>query len=190
MAVVSDAVQAITRGHILLAICAALYLTWWIVFFRPGASVAGPLYAFGALSLVLAAAVGVSGAVMICGALPGVAGPAHVPMAPFALGGVIGYVLLVAVTRLAFSRPVTTELLLIVAWCALELACTTALGAGGSIPAGAQGALYVLTAALALGSLVAYVLYYNLDALASFVDGAVPLAAVGVEAVLVAALLR
>lgn len=188
--VMSDAVSAIVRGHVLLATCAALYLTWWIVFFRPGASVSGFLYAFGALSLVLAAAAGVSGAVMIGSVLLGAAGSAHVPMALFALGGIIGYVLLAAVTHLVFSRPITTELLLIVAWCTLELACATVLGAGGSISAGAQVALYALTAVLASGSLVAYVLYYNLGALASFIDGAVPLVAVGVEAALVAMLLR
>ena len=60
----SQAVGAIAHGHILLVVCAALYLAWWTIFFRPGAQVTGVLHAIGALCLVGAAVCGVAGAVL------------------------------------------------------------------------------------------------------------------------------
>lgn len=186
----SEAIQSIVRGHVLLAACAALYLTWWIVFFRPNVEVTGLLYGFGGACLLLAAVAGFMGAGMVGVALPGFAGGAHAPLPAFVACAVIAYAVLAAVTRAAFDRPVTTELALIVAWCSLELACATALAAGGILSIGTASCLCVLIVLLTTGSLVAYVLYYNLGPLASFIDGAVPLAAVGIEAVIVVLLLR
>lgn len=96
-----SALARVWQGHALLAACAALYLVWWVLFFRPeGSKPAGALYAFGVACIMGAVACGLAGV-----------------------------------------------------------------------------------------SLARYVLYYRLGPAASFVDGMVPLVAVGVESVVLVALL-
>lgn len=37
----SDAAATVARGHVLLAVCCALYLAWWALF-RPNTHIEGP----------------------------------------------------------------------------------------------------------------------------------------------------
>ena len=92
--------------------------------------------------------------------------------------------MLLAVTQRAFQRKPTTELVLFVAWLGMEAFCALALGRVGE--AGAATLVALLAVAGFAVSLVCYVLYYRLGALASFVDGCVPLALIGVVSVVVA----
>lgn len=185
-----EALAQVWRGHALLLACAALYLTWWAVFFRPGAGqVTGALYGFGALCLVGAAVCGSAGAFWAAGALGRLPGAAAVPGWAFGFGAVAAYLVLLAVTRGIFGRQVTTELVLICAWGAFELCVCAALCAAGAIGPTAATGLAVAVVLLVAGSLVCYVLYYRLGPVASFWDGAVPLAAVGAEAAAVMALI-
>lgn len=56
-----SALGQLQGGHGLMALCAVLYLAWWIVFFRPDAGkVQGPLYWIGAGCLVVAAIAGIT----------------------------------------------------------------------------------------------------------------------------------
>ena len=91
-------------------------------------------------------------------------------------GGIVAYLLLLAVTALAFHRQVTSELLLITAWAALELCVVNTLYRCGNLKPGAAGSLAALTLAATLVCLVCYVLYYRLSYAAGYFDGCVPLA--------------
>lgn len=183
-------VSGIVLGHALLAACALLYVTWWAIFFHPGARPAGALYVFGVVCILGAALTGIGGAIAVGTSLSAASAARAVPLPAFALGAVLAYLLLAFVTQRAFARPITTELLLIVAWTALELACTSVLAASDAVSFGAASLLFGLIIVLAAGCLVCYVLYYSLPPLLSFIDGAVPLVAVGIEALVVVALLR
>lgn len=179
-------------GHAALAVCAALYLAWWWVFFNPALPKAtGALYAVGVGFIVGAVACGIAAIVLLAMGLGALAGPgAGADAAPgwaFAVGGVAAYALLAFVTVRFFQRPVTTELLLFVLWAALELAVANALLGAGALPLGAFWAIVAIVALVTVANLVCYVLYFHLPPLASFVDGAVPLAVVGVFAAVLAA---
>lgn len=176
-----NTVAAVARGHVLLALCAACYLVWWCIFFRPNVQVEGPLrwvgYALFALMVVLGAWGPVSAATSL-GELPGAQG---LRFWPFWVAAVLGYVVALLVTRGVFGRQVTTELVLIVAWCAFECAVVAALSRG-TIAGGTAVVLYVLVALLTVASLVCYVLYYRVPEWPSFFIGMVPLVAVGIVA--------
>lgn len=178
-------------GHVCLAVCAALYLAWWWIFFNPALPKAtGALYAAGVGCIVGAVLFGIAAVVLIgmgLGAFAGASAEAVVPGWAFAVGGVVAYFGLAFVTTRFFQRPVTTELLLFVLWAALELAVVNALAGVGAVEPGLAAVLAVAVAVLFVGCLVCYVLYFRLAPMPSFVDGALPLAAVGVLAAVMAA---
>lgn len=174
-----------------MALCAALYLVWWVVFFRPGAGkVQGPLYWFGAGCLVVAAIAGIVGAVLIAMGANGVSAGSGLSGWWFVLGAVVAYAAFAWATTRFFERPITTELLLFVVWGALELYVASVLGASGALDRAAVVWLVAIVVAVFVLSLVCYVLYYRLDALPSFVDGALPLVAVGVFSVILPLVLK
>lgn len=118
-----------------MALCAVLYLAWWVVFFRPDAGkVQGPLYWIGAGCLVVAAIAGVAGAVFIALGASGLAAGTGPNGWWFALGAIAAYILLAWATAHFWNRPITTELLLFVAWGALELYAACALEEGDPWP--------------------------------------------------------
>jgi hypothetical protein len=169
-------IAGIARGHLLLAVCAVLYLAWWWVFFHPrGERPQGLEYGAGVACIIGAAIAGIVAVVMIMDALDGMPNATDAWHPWWVAVG--AYVVLALVTARYFDRPVTTELVLIVGWAALEAVVLGALSALGS------PAVMPLAAAVVAGtvvSLVCYVLYYRLMGMASFVDGCVPLAVVGV----------
>jgi hypothetical protein len=176
---VSSQMERLASGHWMLVACAVLYLIWWWVFFRPrDGRPQGLEYALGVACILGAAACGIIAVIRISGAL------SEMPnaFADFHLWiiAVVAYVVLLVVTYKLFDRPVTTELLLIVGWAALEVNVIGALAATEP-----SAPLAPLAAAIAAGfviSLVCYTLYYRLEGMPSFVDGCVPLAIVGVIA--------
>lgn len=168
-------------GHVLMAVCAALYLAWWSIFFRPDAGkVTGALYGFGVTCIVIAALAGIAGAIIIG------LGTARIPQAErapsgwwYVAGAVVVYIALAFITSRFLHRPVTTELVLFVAWTALELAVVITLSSVGALTRPASAGAVALIITLFVCMLVTYLLYYHLGPLASFIDGAIPLAAVG-----------
>lgn len=184
--------MTLTGGHVCLAVCAALYLAWWWIFFNPALPKAtGTLYAAGVGCIVGAVLFGIAAVVLIgmgLGVLAGASASSVVPGWAFAMGGVAVYFGLAYVTTRFFQRPVTTELLLFALWAALELAVVNALAGAGTVEPGLAVVLAVAVAVLFVGCLVCYVLYFRLPPMPSFVDGALPLAAVGVLAAFIAAL--
>ena len=127
---------------------------------------------------MFAALAGISGAIVIGMGAARVPSPPAVSGWRFAAGAVVAYIALAFVTSKFLHRPITTELVLFVAWTALELACITTLGAAAGFTFAKAVVLCVIVAVLFVVMLVTYVLYYNLAPLPSFVDGAVPLALV------------
>lgn len=173
-----------------MAVCAVLYLVWWIIFFRPGkAPVQGSLYTFGVACIVGAAVTGVVGCFSAGGALQSLPGCGKVSFLPFVVGAPVAYVVALVVTAAFLHRRVTTELLLIVLWCAFELAVVRGLSVG-VLGTGAARALVLVVLALTAASLVCYALFYRLPAMAGFVDGMVPLVSVGTAAITIAVVLR
>ena len=167
--------RAMFRGNLLLAVCCAFYLAWWLLAFRPGGAVRGirtgwlllPALAAGIGAVVLALR-GVRASPMARALFPG-----WLPL----WGGLAAYLILLAITVLLLKRPLTTELFLIVGWDALTLAEINALYGAGRFSHRAA-VLFALTAAAATAvSLVCYVLYYRLGPRAGYLDGMVPLLA-------------
>ena len=173
-------------GHAALAVCAALYLAWWWTFFNPAMPKAtGALYAVGVGFILGAVAFGIAAVVLLAMGLGALAGAPQVGSAApgwaFAVGGVLAYVLLAFVTVRFFQR--------FVLWAALELAVANALLGAGALPVGAFWVLAAVIVLVTAANLVCYVLYFRLGPLASFVDGAAPLAVVGVLAAVLAAII-
>ncbi|MCH3967053.1 MAG: hypothetical protein PHR15_05110 [Atopobiaceae bacterium] len=182
-------VWGIAHGHGALVACAALYLVWWWLFFDPRRErPTGVLYGVGVACILGAVACGAWGVYRITDGLGAVDAAITssgvtswaLPGWVFFVGGALVYVVALVVTNRVFSRQVTTELLLIVAWFALELDILDCLAGVGALTPGASAVLLVLVIALFAGSMVCYVLYYRLPPVPAFLDGCAPLVAVGV----------
>lgn len=183
----------VVRGHWWMVGCAALYLVWWCVFFAPDAtghkpSPEGVLRLMGVACILGAVA---CGGLTVSDMVQGMAGlPSQmVPGLWINLACVALYAVLAAVTVRLFDRPITTELALFCAWCALELNVASHVAASGAASLGVAILVVVLTLATLAACTVCYTLYYRLEYVASFWDGCIPLALVGlVSAVLAVAL--
>lgn len=160
-------------SNLLLIVCCACYLAWWILAFKPTGVRKGmksgwillPAFAAG-LAAVILAEKGVLSA------------PIEVTLFPRGLlfgGGISSYLILLAVTRLFFGRQVTTELLLMVGWAVMALSEINALYGVGIFPRELSVVFVVVILVVTLISLVCYLLYYNLGDCAGYFDGMVPL---------------
>lgn len=165
--------RQILIGNALFILCCALYLTWWLLAFRPTGAITGLKTGW---LLIPAAATGLLGVIL---ALRGILGnaPAHplLPGTAILWGGIALYLVLLAVTAWLFKRRATTELILIVGWGMLALAEVSALFGFGLFSRGLAVGFAVILSAAVLISLVCYVLYYRLGKRAGYIDGMVPL---------------
>lgn len=166
-------VKQIFESNILLIICCAFYLAWWLLAFKPTGAIKGmktgwlliPAFAAGLVSIVLAVR-GIQSASV------------HAALFPSGLllwGGIAAYFILLAVTYLLFKRPVTTELFLIVGWAMLALSEINVLYGSDRFSHALAVIFAVIIGVATLISLICYVLYYNLGAHAGYFDGMVPL---------------
>ena len=176
-------------GHLALFVCAACYLGWWSVFFSPReGKPAGALRALGIALLALAVAAGVVAVWQIAAGVSSM--PVAVPVFIVVIAAAALYVVLLGITYIILSRPVTTELALIVGWLALELCFLDALASSGAVIGSSLIILALLVIAAFLVSLVCYVLYYGFEGRRAFIDGAVPLAAIGFVSLLLSLLIH
>jgi len=160
-------------GNLLLIVCCAFYLAWWLLAFKPTGAVKGmktgwlliPAFVAGLISIILVVKGVQSAAIRV----------ALFPNGSLLWGGIAAYFILLAVTCLFFHRQVTTELLLIVGWAALALSEINVLYGMDRFSHGLSAGFAVMIGAAALISLICYVLYYNLGTLAGYFDGMIPL---------------
>ena len=109
----SGAFHRVLVGQILLVVCCIVYLVWWSVSFRPGQEV-NREGGFRGILLLVTAVSGLAGvylSVMGLNALP--KGTAKLSGPGICLFGVALYLVMLFITAKCFSRPVTTELVLI-----------------------------------------------------------------------------
>jgi hypothetical protein len=180
--------KRIFQSNLLLILCCAFYLAWWLLAFKPAGAVRGmktgwlliPAFVSGLAAILLA----------IKGIQSAPAGAALFPSGLLLWGGIALYFLLLAVTRLLWKRPVTTELLLIVGWTMLALSEINTLYGTGRFSLRSAVLFAVVIGTAALISLVCYVLYYNLGSRAGYFDGMVPLLLVALVAAGISAAAR
>lgn len=165
--------KQIFRSNILLIICCAFYLVWWLLAFKPTGAIKGmktgwlliPAFVVGLISIIMAVK-GIESASV------------RVTLFPSKLllwGGIAAYLILLVVTVLLFKRQVTTELFLIVGWAALVLSEINALYGMGRFSHGLAVVFAIVIGVATSISLVCYMLYYNLGNRAGYFDGMVPL---------------
>lgn len=160
-------------GNLCILVTSLLYIAWWVVLFRPGAS--APRFASAAL-LIPAFLIGFAAIFLF---IFGVRIPADVrPVVPAGIilfAALILYGVLLAVSVYVFHRPVTSELFIMILWAAGELCALSALSAAGRFGMPVTVVLDFLVLAVTVAGFVCYLRYYHLDGAASFIDGLVPL---------------
>jgi len=166
----------IFAGNMLLLFCSLFYLAWWVVTFRPNSS-GGPV---GVFYIVAAFITGIVAIVLMSGGISSLSQSSEsIPVRFILLGAVALLIVLVLITTMAFHRIVTSELIIILIWAALELSVITVLYGSGRFGSGSAVTLAVLVGIATVVSLICYVLYYRLDETASYWVGMVPLSAAG-----------
>jgi len=171
-------------GNVLMFVTCAFYLAWWAVAFWPKGGGNNPLAAFLITGAILSGIASIVVLSLGIGSLPRVAKGLPVIIIP--LAAIALYIISLSVTKTFFHRPVTSEVLVMFVWAAVECAAIAALNLSGRFGTGQTALLSVLVALATCVGLVCYVLYYRLDGMPSFWDGFIPLA---VDAVVVAVFL-
>lgn len=163
----------IILGQILLILCCIVYLVWWYRGFRPGITVNRIGGMNGAL-LAITAILGISGVVFSL--LPSDKDVLWKTNPLFIIaGGIIGYIVLLFVTRYMFDRVVTSELFLIIGWTMLETAVINRLNAEGMLGEIEFTVMCVIIAAAFIISMILYVAYYKMEEMKAFYAAMIPL---------------
>ena len=188
----NSAFGKIAVGQILLIICCIFYLIWWSISYRPGVEVnrAGGL---NGILLMITAFCGLAGVfVSIYGVnvIPKT-GRMKITGGQAVIGWILLYVMLLIVTRFIFHRQVTTELLLITGWAALEITVISSLGGAGKLSDTRFFILLAVIVAAVVVSMILYVLYYRMEEMKAFYAAMVPLIteAISMAAVLLVTLI-
>ena len=124
--------------------------------------------------LLSTAAFGIAGVVLSLTGVPLVTPPKIKGFAIIA-AGIAAYVLLLLITRYAFHRVVTTELILIVGWTMLEIAVISKLNAAGGLSERGFAVMCTVIAAAFIVSIILYVAYYRMEEMKAFYAAMVPL---------------
>ncbi len=172
-------------GNWMMVVCAGFYLAWWRITFRPPAPEGTPI---GSVCLIMAFVSGIAGIVLaaigmndtsqepVRTGLPGIG---------IIIGGVILYVLMLALSSRFFHRQVTSELLIIVTWMVLELCVINhwfRYGALQQMPVVILAILVVLTA---IASLICYLQYYRVEYEQGYLIGSIPLVLTGIVMIVI-----
>ncbi|MEE3420027.1 MAG: hypothetical protein VZR02_02815 [Lachnospiraceae bacterium] len=164
----------IKRGQGLLIACCLLYIFWWAQTFRPGTVVSWTGGIRGVLLLLTLA----SGLVGIVWSVKGARSmPPENPIMHtkyILMGGGIFYVLMILLTYVVQKRPVTTELLFIVAGTVLELYVLNTVQGNGYISQNHYFLLLGILLATLFLSMCCYKLYYSLSAKTAFYSAMLP----------------
>ena len=124
--------------------------------------------------LLSTAAFGLAGVVLSLTRVPMIT-PPKIGAAWIVATGIAAYVLLLLITRYAFHRVVTTELILIVGWTMLEIAVICHLDAAGGLSNRGFSIMCTVIAAAFIVSIILYVAYYRMEEMKAFYAAMVPL---------------
>jgi hypothetical protein len=165
--------REILAGNLLLLLCSLFYLIWWVISYRPnsyGMSVTGGLY------LIVTLITGIAAIAVLSYGINSLAPHSNVLPVKFILISVgVLFLAVLAITTIVFHRIVTSELILIHIWMALELSALTVLYGTGRFGVGHTVLLAILIGIATIVGLICYVLYYRLDETASYWTGMIPL---------------
>ena len=166
----------IFNGNILLIFCCIFYLLWWIIAFKPQGAIKGLRSGW---LLIPAAVFGTVAVIMICRGISSADRDTDLfPISVVIITAAAAYIILLAATWKIMKRPVTTELILIVGWTALASSEVSVLYGTGAYSWLAAVIFTAVILALAVISLICYLLYYNLDRMKGYVCGMIPLISV------------
>lgn len=170
-------------GNFLLLLCSLFYLAWWAVSFRPNQ----PGGSSGGLWLAAAFITGIAGLGLMSAGIGSLSRDSGSRLVMnIVLGAAAVFFVLLAVTSIAFHRPLTSELLIIHVWAAIELCAIAALYTADRFGPGRATTIAALVAIATVVGMACYVLYYRLDEAAAYRAGMAPLA---VDAVVMAVFL-
>ena len=164
----------IVNGQALLILCCGFYLIWWYRGFRPGMNV-NRVGGINALLLLITAVLGIAGLICCLFSTVEKSFPEKVNPVYIAVGGIVLYILFLLVTRYLFNRVVTTELMLIIGWTALEMEMINRLNAGGFLTDSRFIFMCIVIATAFIISMVLYVAYYSMEEMKAFYAAMVPL---------------
>jgi hypothetical protein len=185
----STPLRQMLAGSAGIVLCVVFYLIWWCIAFKPG----GSSTAFSTTCIVLAFVTGIIGlTVLIRGLCACPTTDTTIPGWKISVIGLVVYIAMVGLTYLLMKRRVTTELFLIIGFAVLELCVINALHGIDVFGPTLSVVLIVVLGIVVIGSLVCYLAYYNLGAVASYRIGMVPLIACGsyLIAIIMALLMR
>jgi hypothetical protein len=160
-------------GNLLMFATIVFYIAWWTVSFRPngdgrtaGAGVFIAIALFTGVAAIAIMSIGINSLSQIGKGFP---------VMYILLGAVAFYIILLAVTKIAFQRAVTSELLLITVWAALEWSTIGVLQGSSRFSIGQALTLAILVALATGAGIVCYILHYRLDEVSRFWNGLIPL---------------
>lgn len=160
-------------GNSLLLICSLFYLAWWVVAFRPGSNSG----AAGVVLLALAFLSGISAIILMSVSINVLSRDSKaLPLRLILLFIAVLYLATFLITTSLFHRAVTSELLIMHIWVAIELCAVTVLYGTGRLDFGRMAVMAALVGIATVVGLICYVLYYRLDGMSSYWDGMIPLA--------------
>jgi len=159
-------------GNLLLLFCSLFYLSWWIVLFQPNSSGSS----VSKLFITIAFITGVTAIVLISNGIMLLSKDSKsLPVKFILLGSVSLFFVMILLTTIVFHRIVTSELIIIHIWTALELSVVSVLYGTRYFSIGRAITLTTLVGITFIVGLICYVIYYHLDKTASYWDGMVPL---------------
>ena len=161
-------------GQCLLVLCCAFYLVWWYRGFRPGITV-NRVGGVNGVLLLVTAVLGLAGVSFSLLSIIDTEVSLRFSPTFILFGGIMIYVLLLLVTKYAFHRIVTSELLLIVVWTMLEAAVVNWLNSGGFLTGYRLAVMVIILMAAFVISIVLYVAYYRMEEMKAFYAAMVPL---------------
>ena len=160
-------------GNMLMFATIVFYIAWWSLSFWPNGGGNAP----GAGIFILAALF--AGVAAVATLSLGISSLSQTgkgfPVMYILLGAVVFYIILLSVTQIAFQRVVTSELLLIIGWAALECSAISVLQGSGRFSVGQTLTLAVLLMLATGAGIVCYILHYRLDETTRFWNGLIPL---------------
>jgi hypothetical protein len=167
-------------GNLLLLCCSLFYLIWWVVSYRPNST---GISATSGLYLTAAFITGIAAIALISYGISSLASDSNgLPVKVILISVGILFLVLLPVTTIIFHRTVTSELLLIHVWTALQLSAVVVLNGTGRFNTVRTIPLAILIGLATVVGLICYVLYYQLDEWASYWNGMIPLIADGLVA--------